>query len=74
MKHIQRFNENSEIEDKVSIIRVKDLITYLKGFDPETEVVLSSTYTKGETAHERLESSHWIHRRTDGKVVIDGLK
>jgi len=73
MKHLKLFNE-SDSHESVPTIKVSDLIEYLESIDPETEVEISSPYAKGETPRERLESSHWLHKRTDGIIVIDGLK
>lgn len=42
MKHLKKYNEDveSEPQDDIRDIRVKDIISFLEKFDPETKVYL----------------------------------
>jgi hypothetical protein len=54
-------------------VRVKDIIQYLENFGLETEVIISSDYSKGNTPQEIIKSSGFIHERTDGTIVLTGI-
>lgn len=62
-----------KIRNKIPVVKVKDLIEYLEEIGTETIVKISSIYNKGETPREQIETSGWIHKRSDGIIVITGI-
>jgi hypothetical protein len=78
LTHIKEFknflNENSSSNEQNVTLHVKDIIQYLETFGLETEVVISSDYSKGNTPQEIIKSSGFVHERTDGTIVLTGIQ
>ena len=66
LKHIKNFNESTKFRNKInesdefddesdeSDIKVKDLISYLQKFDPETPVVLDRDGWQGDSVEDKI--------------------
>jgi hypothetical protein len=60
MKHIKKFNENTEFE--IVPVKVKDIIEYLQSLDPEMEVDLDKDgWDYYPTGLETVKNSYLFH-------------